>query len=105
MMGKKWQKRCRKTSRIPPLKVKLAKLAKQISTFGYIGAVLIAVLYLVYFVMRMGGVSQYFAMGIEPVVKDVVRALSLAIVIIVCAVPEGLPLMISLVLMQNKQNA
>lgn len=84
-----------------PLKVKLAKLAKQISTFGYIGAVLIAVLYLVYFVMQEGGVSQYFAMGIEPVVKDVVRALSLAIVIIVCAVPEGLPLMISLVLMQN----
>ena len=83
-----------------PLKVKLAKLAKQISTFGYIGAVLIAVLYLVYFVMQAGGVSQYFAMGIEPVVKDVVRALSLAIVIIVCAVPEGLPLMISLVLMQ-----
>ena len=84
-----------------PLKVKLAKLAKQISTFGYIGAVLIAVLYLVYFVMQAGGVSQYFAMGMEPVVKDVVRALSLAIVIIVCAVPEGLPLMISLVLMQN----
>ena len=84
-----------------PLKVKLAKLAKQISTFGYIGAVLIAVLYLVYFVMQAGGVSQFFAMGIEPVVKDVVRALSLAIVIIVCAVPEGLPLMISLVLMQN----
>ena len=84
-----------------PLKVKLAKLAKQISTFGYIGAVLIAVLYLVYFVMQAGGVSQYFAMGIEPVVKDVVRALSLAIVIIVCAVPEGLPLIISLVLMQN----
>ena len=84
-----------------PLKVKLAKLAKQISTFGYIGAVLIAVLYLVYFVMQAGGVSQYFAMGIEPVVKDVVRALYLAIVIIVCAVPEGLPLMISLVLMQN----
>lgn len=84
-----------------PLKVKLAKLAKQISTFGYIGAVLIAVLYLVYFVMQAGGVSQYFAMGIEPVVKDVVRAVSLAIVIIVCAVPEGLPLMISLVLMQN----
>ena len=84
-----------------PLKVKLAKLAKQISTFGYIGAVLIAVLYLVYFVMQAGGVSLYFAMGIEPVVKDVVRALSLAIVIIVCAVPEGLPLMISLVLMQN----
>ena len=32
-----------------PLKVKLAKLAKQISTFGYIGAVVIAVLYFVKF--------------------------------------------------------
>lgn len=84
-----------------PLKVKLAKLAKQISTFGYIGAVVIAVLYLAYFIMQAGGISAYFAMGIEPVVKDIVEAVSLAIVIIVCAVPEGLPLMISLVLMQN----
>ncbi len=33
--------------------------------------------------------------------KNAVEALSLAVVIIVCAVPEGLPLMISLVLMQN----
>ena len=32
---------------------------------------------------------------------SVVNAVSLAVVIIVCAVPEGLPLMISLVLMQN----
>lgn len=84
-----------------PLKVKLAKLAKQISTFGYIGAIVIAVLYLIYFIIQAGGVSAYFAMGIEPVVKDIVEAVSLAIVIIVCAVPEGLPLMISLVLMQN----
>ena len=60
-----------------PLKVKLAKLAKQISTFGYIGAVLIAVLYLVYFVMRAGGVSQYFAVGIEPVVKRCCKGLFL----------------------------
>ena len=34
-------------------------------------------------------------------IRDVVEAVSLAVVIIVCAVPEGLPLMISLVLMQN----
>lgn len=37
----------------------------------------------------------------EQIIKDVVEAVSLAVVIIVCAVPEGLPLMISLVLMQN----
>ncbi len=84
-----------------PLKVKLAKLAKQISTFGYIGAIVIAVLYFVYFIVSAGGVSAYFAIGAEEVIKDIVEAVSLAVVIIVCAVPEGLPLMISLVLMQN----
>lgn len=84
-----------------PLKVKLAKLAKQISTFGYIGAVVIAVLYFAYFIVSAGGISEYFAIGMQAVIKDVVEAVSLAIVIIVCAVPEGLPLMISLVLMQN----
>ncbi len=84
-----------------PLKVKLAKLANQISTFGYIGAVVIAVLYFGYFILNAGGVSAYFSMGIEQIIKDIVNAVSLAVVIIVCAVPEGLPLMISLVLMQN----
>ena len=84
-----------------PLKVKLAKLAKQISTFGYIGAIVIAVLYFVYFIVSAGGVSEYFSIGFGQVIKDVVNAVSLAVVIIVCAVPEGLPLMISLVLMQN----
>lgn len=84
-----------------PLKVKLAKLAKQISTFGYIGAIVIAVLYFIYFIVSAGGVSAYFSIGAEEVIKDIVEAVSLAVVIIVCAVPEGLPLMISLVLMQN----
>lgn len=84
-----------------PLKVKLAKLAKQISTFGYIGAIVIAVLYFVYFIVKAGGIEPYFAIGAGEVVKDIIEAVSLAVVIIVCAVPEGLPLMISLVLMQN----
>ena len=84
-----------------PLKVKLAKLAKQISTFGYIGAIAISVLYFAYFIVSAGGVSAYFANSIQQILQDIIRAVSLAIVIIVCAVPEGLPLMISLVLMQN----
>lgn len=41
-----------------PLKVKLSKLANQISTFGYIGAVVIALLYLIFFVVNAGGVSR-----------------------------------------------
>lgn len=84
-----------------PLKVKLAKLAKQISTFGYIGAIVIAVLYLIYDIITAGGFSSFFGMGIQDVIQKIVEAVSLAVVIIVCAVPEGLPLMISLVLMQN----
>lgn len=84
-----------------PLKVKLAKLAKQISTFGYIGAIVIAILYFAFFIVSAGGFSEYFSIGVEEVIKDIVQAVSLAVVIIVCAVPEGLPLMISLVLMQN----
>jgi len=84
-----------------PLKVKLSKLAKQISTFGYIGAIVISVLYFAYFIISAGGFSEYFANGFSYIIKDIVEAVSLAVVIIVCAVPEGLPLMISLVLMQN----
>lgn len=84
-----------------PLKVKLSKLAGQISTFGYIGAIVIAVLYFGYFVITAGGFEAYFALGMSEIIKDLVEAVSLAVVIIVCAVPEGLPLMISLVLMQN----
>lgn len=84
-----------------PLKVKLGKLAHQISTFGYMGAVVIAIFYMVYFVLSAGGIEQYLAIGWTEILKNVIDAVSLAIVIIVCAVPEGLPLMISLVLMQN----
>ena len=84
-----------------PLKVKLAKLANQISTFGYIGAVVIAVLYFAYFIVSAGGPAAYFTNSIQDIIMDVVNAVSLAVVNIACAVPEGLPLMISLVLMQN----
>lgn len=84
-----------------PLKVKLGILAKQISTFGYIGAVVITLLYIAFFIINAGGFRTYFATGWTNIVQDLVEAVSLAIVIIVCAVPEGLPLMISLVLMQN----
>ncbi len=86
-----------------PLKVKLAKLAGQISTFGYIGASVIAVLYIIYFIFfqQDGGAAAFFAQDLSVIIQKFVEAVSLAVVIIVCAVPEGLPLMISLVLMQN----
>lgn len=84
-----------------PLKVKLGKLAGQISIFGYISAAAIVVLYLVMGVVKAGNISDFFAMGWQHTLNVVLKAVDLAILIIVCAVPEGLPLMISLVLMQN----
>lgn len=84
-----------------PLKVKLNKLAGQISVFGYIGAIIIALAYFVHFIMLAGGLSAYLATGGLSILGDVMNAIAIAITIIVCAVPEGLPLVIALVLMQN----
>lgn len=84
-----------------PLKVKLGKLANQISVFGYVSAVIIVILYMAYFVFKAGGFAEYIAIGWSDILMNIIEAVSLAILIVVCAVPEGLPLMISLVLMQN----
>ena len=84
-----------------PLKVKLSKLADSISKFGYIGAVVIAITLMIHKVIVAGGVSPYFDIGMMYVFKDLLEVLMLAVVIIVMAVPEGLPLMIAIVLMQN----
>lgn len=84
-----------------PLKVKLAKLASQISMFGYIGSVVIALALLAHKVVIAGGFADYFANGGVMVFKDVLEVIMLAVVIVVMAVPEGLPLMIAIVLMRN----
>ena len=83
-----------------PLKVKLTKLAGDISKFGYIGGAAIAVVYIINaFFLRDGGAAAYFS---SPdlwlnLVKDIVQAVMFAVIIIVMAVPEGLPLMIAIV--------
>lgn len=85
-----------------PLKVKLNVLADRISLFGKVGAVVIALCLMLFKVLSGGGLD-YFSLPIGEILHDVANAVSLAIVIIVCAVPEGLPLMIALVLMQNSK--
>ena len=84
-----------------PLKVKLTKLAEQISMFGYIGSVVIALALLGHKVIVAGGFAEYFSNGGVLIFKDVLEAIMLAVVIVVMAVPEGLPLMIAIVLMRN----
>ena len=79
------------------LKTMMGKMAEEMQEDEPV----IAVLYFVSFILLGGGPGAYFGQGFEVIIQDLVRAVSLAVVIIVCAVPEGLPLMISLVLMQN----
>ncbi|MGL5296129.1 MAG: cation-transporting P-type ATPase, partial [Culicoidibacterales bacterium] len=84
-----------------PLKIKLTMLAHKISTFGYIGAIIIGIILLIQHVILAGGISPYFAQEIIVIIQDVLEIIMLSVVIIVMAVPEGLPLMIAIVLMQN----
>lgn len=95
-----------------PLKVKLAKLANTISKFGYIGGVAIAIAFMLRAMIfyapadanAVGGFAGYFtALQADWTIllNDFVQAVMLAVVIIVMAVPEGLPLMIAIVSAMN----
>lgn len=84
-----------------PLKLKLKKLANQISKIGYTGGILIAITALIGDILGAGGFGIWFNAGWVAMFKDVMQAIAVAITIIVCSVPEGLPLVIALVLMQN----
>lgn len=79
-----------------PLKLKLKGLAEQISKFGYAGGVLIAVAVMLHKMLLAGGLSLYLS-NMTAVLGDLVQAVILAVIIIVMAVPEGLPLMIAIV--------
>ena len=80
-------------TRETPLQVKLGKLAKQISTFGYVGAALIVAGVLGRTVLTGGAPGDLAGW-----VRLVIDAVTVAVTIIVCAVPEGLPMLTSILL-------
>ena len=80
-------------TRETPLQVKLGKLAKQISTFGYIGAIAIVV-----GVMAKTLITGSTPSGIYEWIRLIMDAITVAVTIIVCAVPEGLPMLTSILL-------
>ncbi len=87
-----------------PLKVKLHGLANTISKFGYIGGVLIAVAMLFQTIVIANGFSiDAIAANVtwSSLLNNVIHAVMLAVIIIVMAVPEGLPLMIAIVSAMN----
>lgn len=84
-----------------PLKVKLSKLAGDISKFGYIGGIAIAIAFLFQRIVMHNNfdlvlITTYCSNWMN-IINDIVNAVILAVIIIVMAVPEGLPLMIAIV--------
>ena len=84
-----------------PLKVKLSALARGISMFGYIGGIIIALALLFQRVVLANNfnhaeIAAYVANWTH-LLSDIIHAVMLAVIIIVMAVPEGLPLMIAIV--------
>ena len=79
-----------------PLKLKLKGLAKSISKFGYAGGVFIAIAFMAQKILHAPSISSYLS-NTPALLSDLVQAIILGIIIIVMAVPEGLPLMIAIV--------
>ena len=81
-----------------PLKERLSRLAKQISRIGYAAAILVGGADLINAFFISGNLT---AMSAADIASELLHALTLAITVIVVAVPEGLPMMISVVLSSN----
>ncbi len=88
-----------------PLKLKLSDLADQISKFGYIGGIAIAVAFMFQRIVIHnnfdGALIAEYCSDWMNLGTTAVDAVMLAVIIIVMAVPEGLPLMIAIVSAQN----
>ena len=88
-----------------PLKLRLTKLAQLISKIGYVGAALVSISYLFSVICIENNFNQELMINtitnFPLMFGHILRALTLAVTIIVVAVPEGLPLMITLVLSSN----
>lgn len=88
-----------------PLRLRLTKLAQGISRIGYVCSLMVASSYLIYMIV----ISNNFDMNLIVEVLSngrmmfgyILDALTLCVTIIVVSVPEGLPMMITLVLSSN----
>ena len=88
-----------------PLKRRLAKLAKQISRLGYVAATLVALSYLFHVLLLDSGMRTDVLLlkltDLRYLFGVLLHALTLGLTVLVVAVPEGLPMMIAVVLSAN----
>lgn len=88
-----------------PLKLRLTDLAKSISKLGYIGALFVSLSYMFSRLViannfNIAAIFNTFT-NFKLMFGYLLHALTLAVTVIVVSVPEGLPLMITLVLSSN----
>ena len=88
-----------------PLKIRLRKLAQIISKIGYISAALVSISYLFSKIVVQNNFDYNKIIAtitdFPLLISYILYALTLSVTIIVVAVPEGLPMMITLVLSSN----
>lgn len=93
------------TAPTSPLKMRLQGLAKLISRIGYIGAFLVTISYLFSVIVIDNNFDINLILktitNVRVMFDHIIYALTLSVTIIVVAVPEGLPMMITLVLSSN----
>ena len=92
------------TKKVSPLKKRLVSLARVINKVGYVGAFLVSFSYLFSSIIINNNfdiniIKNYIAN--KGLINDLIYALTLCVTTIVVAVPEGLPMMITLVLSSN----
>ena len=88
-----------------PLRIRLKHLASIISKIGYVGAFLVFFSYLFSSIVIANNFNLNLIIGcvsnVSLMIDYVIYALTLAVTIIIVSVPEGLPMMVALVLSTN----
>ncbi len=92
-------------TRDTPLKIRLSKLAKQISVLGYGAATIIALLSLFSAIfIESDFVREVIMHKISNptfIITELIHSITLGLTVVIMAVPEGLPMMIAVVLSSN----
>ena len=92
-------------TRISPLKLRLSRLAGQISVLGYVCALFVGLTYLFNALVVDNGFVPHLILATlrdyKALFPLLIRAFTMMITVVVVAVPEGLPMMITVVLSAN----
>ena len=88
------------------LKIRLSHLAKVISTIGYVSAITIGIIYLVFKVFVTNNFDMELirkTISFNEFLSYLLEAMTISVSVLVMSVPEGLPMMITLVLSTNSK--